>query len=433
MIFETCQYKAPILANESQRKTKLSNDFEEMQLLSRNIHRIRFTTRGDPPDFYFVDMGISSVVLESLNTIKIAKNFKLAITLPRDYPDLPPSFRALRDSYIPFHPHFSYPDSTSILGPFAIFLKKGDWVDYIIHDPNEGLGSYVLRIAHSLQFDPNYIYEHPPSSKMGNKKALDWYLKQKAENPNLFPIDKIPLPNRLDDQLMHEHIDNSAPNKKFYVASENSMDSQTSKSTQKKFEITETSRPYQPENINESDFEFNIVGESSDNLHPRSAVTHKLYIAQYAAEQIMQHIDWGKSSMQNRFEQGGLLLGNVFVDSQKNITYGLVEEVIAGESARGSDVNLEMDFETWKEMIDKVDSICEDTQKNKLQVIGWFHTHPGHLDVFMSDADKEMQKRFFNQNWQFTIVLNPHKMIWRVYYGKNSEVCKGYVTDNEQE
>src|SRR6185295_299681 len=82
-------------------------------------------------------------------------------------------------------------------------------------------------------------------------------------------------------------------------------------------------------------------------------------------------------------------------------------------------------------MLDYVDRL-EDASGDAPKVIGWYHTHPGSLDVFMSPTDQETQRRLFNQTWHFSLVLNPQRQEYRVYYGADSAECRGQiVTDVE--
>jgi proteasome lid subunit RPN8/RPN11 len=78
-------------------------------------------------------------------------------------------------------------------------------------------------------------------------------------------------------------------------------------------------------------------------------------------------------------------------------------------------------------MIDKLDLINEDNQEDELQVIGWYHTHPGRLSVFMSGTDLNTQSKMFSMVWQFAIVLNPQKQLWRAFSGSKAKECKGYM------
>jgi proteasome lid subunit RPN8/RPN11 len=41
------------------------------------------------------------------------------------------------------------------------------------------------------------------------------------------------------------------------------------------------------------------------------------------------------------------------------------------------------------------------------QVVGWYHSHT-RSEIFLSEADLEIQKRFFSQPWQIAIVMKPH-------------------------
>ena len=148
----------------------------------------------------------------------------------------------------------------------------------------------------------------------------------------------------------------------------------------------------------------------------------EFYLTKEAFQTIASHISWGKYSTSNQVEQGGILLGTVYKNPETNIIYGMAEQAVNGSLARGSAAYLEVTHETWREMLNQVDRIYPN-----LQIIGWYHTHPNSLDVFMSGTDQTTQRRLFSQDWQFAIVLNPHRTIWRAFYGRNSTECKGYV------
>jgi proteasome lid subunit RPN8/RPN11 len=313
-----------------------------MQLLKTEVPVINFITVGDefPPDSYLVEMNITCIIgVKELGIPDKANIFRFKIKLPSDYPKSPPICEVSADSEIPFHPHFYKP-------PLLKAFEKGKWIDYKQYT-DEGLGSYLLRIAHSLQYDPTYVKETADPSAIGNQKALEWY-----------------------------------------VHAESSL----------------------------SDYEL-------------SKTNHELYISMQAMNQIKNHIEWGEGTHNNQVEQGGILLGHVYKDSVKEIFFGIVEEAIAGKSAKGSGAYLEMDHTTWKEMIDYADNILDSNPQKNLQIIGWYHTHPNGLSVFMSGTDRSTQSRMFSNDWQFAVVLNPHKKVWRVFHGHDSKECKGFVFD----
>lgn len=204
-----------------------------------------------------------------------------------------------------------------------------------------------------------------------------------------------------------------------------------SEATRKKFEITGTAPPYEPSERPEP--HFHVLDYLTAASDVDCSDTHKLYITLGAMEQIAEHIGWGRRTEHNRAEQGGLLLGEVYKDAAQGLTYGVVTGAVEGASAKGSSAYLEMTHETWKEMLDAADAITSGRPDGGLQVIGWYHTHPNDLSVFMSGTDEATQRRLFARDWQFAIVLNPHSRRWRAFYGRDATECRGFVYEGVAE
>ncbi len=160
--------------------------------------------------------------------------------------------------------------------------------------------------------------------------------------------------------------------------------------------------------------------------------SHRFYLTPIARKQIFTHIGWGKRTRTNHIEQGGILLGHIYVDSEKQLTYGIVEHTIAAKT-KGSAAYVEFSHKIWKEMLDQVDNFSRKNPDCNLQVIGWYHTHPNELPVFMSGTDKNTQARLFNQDWHFAIVLNPHKRIWKAFWRRKAIECEGQMIINPDE
>lgn len=193
----------------------------------------------------------------------------------------------------------------------------------------------------------------------------------------------------------------------------------------KKFEIISDDPPYQPqERVMPS---FKTIERLGSNCETADPMGHRLYLTGEAMSHIGSHIGWGQMTQHNCIEQGGILLGQVFRDSMNGVTYGVADAAVAGLSARGSSVHLEMTHDTWKEMLASVDQLLEQSPQRDLQVIGWYHTHPNGLQVYMSGTDRETQGRLFAHDWQFAIVLNPQKERWRAFFGHAAQECQGYV------
>ncbi|MCK5525425.1 MAG: hypothetical protein KAI83_20035 [Thiomargarita sp.] len=311
-----------------------------------------------------------------------------------------------------FHPHFRIADT-----------RSSSWIDYKEYDSDEILFDYLLRIARSLNYEKNYIFEKPKIK--ANPQALEWYLN----NSHKFPIDKNLWEERPMENLEVEKQENR--HKKAFDIKPKLNSTQLSGKIKKKFKIKKSEPSYNPESRSQP--QFKRLREYPSALCRNSIDKHHhIYIKKTAFETIMRHIGWnsvGETSY-NIVEQGGILLGKTFIDPDTNITYGVVEQAIAGKSAKGSSAYLEMTHETWKEMLDEADKLLEQPG-SEFQIIGWYHTHPNTLDVFMSGTDQATQSRLFGNDWQFAIVLNPQRKIWRAFYGSHSKECKGYIIENE--
>ncbi len=149
-----------------------------------------------------------------------------------------------------------------------------------------------------------------------------------------------------------------------------------------------------------------------------------LYLSDQAEKEIKSHISWNKKTISNVNEQGGILIGKPFLVGHSIL--GIVECVIPAEVSRASSAYLEMGTDTWAKMLE----IYDDKYKNEgLYVIGWFHTHPNSLSVFMSGTDMGTQRGFFNEDWHFSVVLNPHRRLIACFNSANADMCDFYPTD----
>ncbi len=158
-----------------------------------------------------------------------------------------------------------------------------------------------------------------------------------------------------------------------------------------------------------------------------SESSNKLFISKKARDTIFEHIGWSVDIDRNSVEQGGIIIGHSYLDEKTKDISGIAVGAIPATTAKGSMAYLEFDHNTWKLMIDELDLINENNQESELQVIGWYHTHPGRLSVFMSSTDLNTQRKMFSMEWQFAIVLNPQKEVWRAFNGSEAKECNGYM------
>jgi proteasome lid subunit RPN8/RPN11 len=160
----------------------------------------------------------------------------------------------------------------------------------------------------------------------------------------------------------------------------------------------------------------------------RRAETYGLVVRAPASLEIANHIGWGGETDGNQSEQGGLLLGRVWRHPSESWHLGVVDRAVPGLMASGSMSYLHFSHGAWKAMLDEIDRLREAGETSG-QVIGWYHTHPRHLRVFMSGTDLATQKRLFSCDWHFALVINPQKCRLRAYRGRDAHECSVIVDE----
>lgn len=132
-----------------------------------------------------------------------------------------------------------------------------------------------------------------------------------------------------------------------------------------------------------------------------------------AAQTIQEHIGWNKETPDNQAEQGGLLLGMPFEDSRQRRRWVRLEKALPAYGADGSMKHLHFGHRVWHRMLEQV--------PDQTQVVGWYHTHPKHLRVYLSEVDRKTQETFFYQPWHVALVLNPQQKVMRAFCGKKGK------------
>lgn len=97
----------------------------------------------------------------------------------------------------------------------------------------------------------------------------------------------------------------------------------------------------------------------------------------------------------------GVLLGKAKQD--KHGSFLDIEHTIRGENAKGQGAQVTFTHETWNH-------IYKEQEKSypKLDIVGWYHTHPG-FDIFLSDMDKFIHNNFFGNPHQVAYVYDPYQ------------------------
>lgn len=411
--------------NLKKRESRLKEEFQIITKGIASLHNaiILFRTEGKdmPPSKYVFELNIKTISnIDDIGKPEFIEKVYFQVEIPENFPFESPIGKFVNQTKI-FHPHVKI--SSSKL-PFLNIFSSIQWVDYLPNE-DETILEFVFRITKSLQFRPDYI--DAGTEHVGNQKALDWYLHYSKKNSGEFPIDDTPLFSKPILEIIdatnkrevnkigkNEPQTHELPSKAFNIRGT---------PPKKKFNIQQTSDPYRPQNkkkrtINKAN------GYKTDFRLGQS--NHELLIEEEAGISMFNHIDWGKKTNINKVEQGGLLLGDVFFDPSMQAYEGIVSKIIPARNTLGTNVYLDLNHEVWKKMIDEIDEL-KDKEGYEGQVMGWYHTHPNMLDVFMSDTDINTQRRMFPHDWQFAIVLNPHLQIWRSFRGFDIDECHGFI------
>lgn len=167
---------------------------------------------------------------------------------------------------------------------------------------------------------------------------------------------------------------------------------------------------------------------SSKTPNPQGDDRRYLILVDQAYKELKHTLEWGEKTRRNCVEQGGILLGSV--ESYHNEIYCFIKNILLAET-HGDPAFVEFTSRMWADMQDRLDKINASMEDDeKLVIVGWFHTHPNHLAVFMSGTDMDTQRLNFSQKWQVSLVMNPHTNTYRVYFGADAK--EGKVVFPEQ-
>ena len=146
-----------------------------------------------------------------------------------------------------------------------------------------------------------------------------------------------------------------------------------------------------------------------------------------ASAVLLHAIGWGREDYpENRLEQGGRLVGRYIRDADGKINQAEVTHVFVAEASCRLAGYIEWDGleeirlqRLFFEIQDKM-RVFDPAGAEALVLIGWWHTHPNGLAVFMSGTDMENQKIKCPTRDKYSVVLNPHRMEWRAYAGPDA-------------
>ena len=147
---------------------------------------------------------------------------------------------------------------------------------------------------------------------------------------------------------------------------------------------------------------------------------NQVVFSRSALKEIFDHIGFGKNTATNVVEQGGVYVGKPCV-LPSGERLGYVTAAIAAPNTQGTSTYVEFSHDTWRYFLDVLEKMKENGASGSEEVIlGWYHTHPNSLDVFMSGTDMGTQREQFHRKWNSAVVINPHRKLIAGFYGKDA-------------
>lgn len=146
----------------------------------------------------------------------------------------------------------------------------------------------------------------------------------------------------------------------------------------------------------------------------------QLCAAKSAIHSLKSHLSQDTSK-----ETGGILVGNVSIDSKKDNLYTEITGAIAAPTTIGNRSTFRFTPHCWTAIIKKQKEFYPQTQ-----IVGWYHSHP-NFGVFLSGVDLETQQDCFNQPWHIAVVYDPIRDEIGFFCGATGEKMKPVTPKNK--
>ena len=399
-----------LLQQSSRRLERLLQDLRGLEALARTSPIVSVTPLQDEelPTAYDVTLhlrGVSRLAADDLP--RYATRFVLRVVLPPGYPFVEAPVCHLGPGSSPvFHPHFT---------PRGSFLRAGGrWVDYRDHDPPEGVASLVLRIAHSLRYDPGYVGTR--AERAANPAAHAWFVRWKDAPQPLFPTDHAPLPQPGEflPPAAAPALRPREPAKTFVIQGGDAAGAARSAAgAPKRFQVEEGPAADVPGGSATPAFEL-VEALASAYAGPVRA-THEVYVRHPAMSRVLADAGWQGAAAEGAH---GLLLGRWYVDTDRGVSWALVEHAVPGDAAAGAEID-------WTAVWEGALPVLR--AHPGVERLGWYHTGPDALPMGAEAADRTTQQHVFGGRLRCAVVLDPQRHAWRVFAGERLQECPGFV------
>jgi proteasome lid subunit RPN8/RPN11 len=148
----------------------------------------------------------------------------------------------------------------------------------------------------------------------------------------------------------------------------------------------------------------------------------QLLVIESAIHQLKTHL-----SQDTTKETGGILVGNVSVDSEKSIYHTKITGAIAAPTTIGTRSTFRFTSHCWTAILKE-----QKERYPQTQIVGWYHSHP-NFGVFLSGVDLDTQGVYFNQPWHIAVVYDPIRDEIGFFCGAKGEEMNSVKTLQPQE
>lgn len=152
----------------------------------------------------------------------------------------------------------------------------------------------------------------------------------------------------------------------------------------------------------------------------------RVFFERSAAKQLFSYFEWGRNTRNNEIEQMACLIGReecgMFVISH-------ISPVFIDLADRESAV-------FTKETLLSAEKALRELKENdnRLELIGFVHSHPHELETVLSVGDAELHRRLTEKkNIKLSMLVNPHKKRINAYFGECFELAEIYIAGSAQE
>ena len=136
------------------------------------------------------------------------------------------------------------------------------------------------------------------------------------------------------------------------------------------------------------------IRDPGDPAGPAVSGPYELFLARSAIRQINEN-----SEAEGKEPRFGFLLGHVYRCPESGVHYSVADKVLPADEPISEDAPDPFLLRAW------ADSQASFREHGGV-LIGWYHTHY-MLGLILSEADREMNERYFGQPWQCCVLVVP--------------------------